>query len=71
MGKKVKVHYGLGNIPYTIITTATAMIGYNIHGSIGYAIVDFFFAPIVWIKWLIYHEVNLTIIKETFSFFFK
>jgi hypothetical protein len=47
------------------------MIGYNIHGSIGYAIVDFFFAPIVWIKWLIYHEVNLTIIKETFSFFFK
>ena len=56
---------------YRIVCVCTAMIGYNIHGSVGWSILDFFFAPLVWIKWLVLHEVNLTIIKDTFSFFFN
>jgi hypothetical protein len=49
----------------------TAMIGYRIHNSIGWAIIDFFFFPLAWIKWLILHQVNLTIIKQTFAFFLQ
>jgi hypothetical protein len=63
--------YGIGNFLYTIVAIATAIIGYNIHGSIFWAIVDFLFAPIAWIKWLICQEVNLTIIRESFSFFMQ
>lgn len=54
---------------YTIFCLVTSMIGYTIHDSVFWAIVDFFFAPLAWAKWLILHEVNLTIIKQTFSFF--
>lgn len=53
-----------------IICALTAMIGHTIHGSLFWAIVDFFFAPIAWVKWLICKEVTLTIIKETFTWFF-
>jgi hypothetical protein len=54
---------------YIIFSVATATIGYRIHNSIFWAVIDFLFAPLVWLKWLILHEVNLTIIKEAFSFF--
>lgn len=57
-------------IIYTIFVIATAMIGYTIHNSIVWAVFDFFFAPLVWIKWLFFHEVNISIIKQTFDFFF-
>ena len=53
------------------ISFLTGMIGYQIHNSIFWAIMNFIFWPISWIKWLIYHEVNLSIIKETFSWFLK
>ena len=56
---------------YTIFCVLTAMIGYTIHGSFIWAIADFFFAPLAWLKWLILHEVTLTIIKETFTWFFN
>lgn len=56
---------------YVVVSTATAMIGYNIHHNWFYSILDFIFTPIAWIWWLINHDVNLTIIKDTFSFFFK
>lgn len=56
---------------YFILSIATAMIGYNIHKSLIWSIFDFFFAPLVWAKWLIMQQVNLSIIKETFSFFLK
>jgi hypothetical protein len=55
----------------SIFCLATAMIGYQIHGSLFWSIIDFIFTPIVWCKWLIMHQVNLSIIKETFSFFLK
>jgi hypothetical protein len=48
----------------------TAMIGYHIHGSLFWAIMDFIFAPFAVVKWLIYHQVTLDVIKQTFSWFF-
>jgi hypothetical protein len=59
--------YGLMHL---ILGILTAMIGKTIHGSTGWAILDFFFFPFAWIKWLICHEVTLTIIKKTFTWFF-
>lgn len=61
----------LGSALYSIFAIATAMIGYNINNSLFWAIIDFIFSPLAWIKWLICHEVNITIIKETFAFFLK
>jgi len=62
---------GFGGVLYTIFCVVTAMIGHTIHHSIFWSVVDFFFAPIAWVKWLICHEVYMSIIKETFSFFFR
>ena len=66
-----KVTIKIFNFPYILFQLPTAMIGYTIHKSIGWAIMDFIFAPIVWCKWLITQEVNMSIIKETFNFFLK
>lgn len=49
----------------------TSIVGYTINDSLFWAVVDFFFWPFAWIKWLICHEVSLSIIKESFSFFLK
>ena len=56
---------------YMIVCLLTAMIGYTIHNSIFWSIMDFIFTPLAYMKWIIYHEVNITIIKETFAWFFK
>lgn len=56
---------------YVIFDVCTAMIGHTIHHSVFWSVMDFFFSPIAWIKWLICQEVNMTIIRETFSFFLK
>ena len=59
---------------YFLIAVATAMIGWQVHivetghGSIFWTFIDFWFWPIAWIKWLLCHEVNMTLIKYTFSF---
>ena len=47
---------------------ATAMVGYTIHSSVIWSIVDLCLAPLVWGKWLVCHEVNLTVLKHTFEF---
>lgn len=52
-----------------IFATCISMIGYTIHGSIFWSVMDFMFSPITLVKWLFYHEITLTIIKQTFSFF--
>ena len=65
----------IGSFVYSIIAIATAMIGYQINTNEGsyvpflWSIIDFLFMPLAWIKWLICQEVNLTVIKHTFSFF--
>jgi len=56
---------------YIIISASTAMIGYTIHNSIFWSVMDFLFTPIAWVKWLICHEVTLNIIKSTFTWFFN
>lgn len=56
---------------YALFCVCTAIIGYKIHGSLFWAIVNFFLAPISWFGWLVCQDVNITIIKESFSFFFK
>ena len=48
----------------------TALIGYQIHHSFFWSVMDYLFSPFAWIKWFIFQEVNLTIIKSAFSFFF-
>ncbi len=54
---------------FIIIAMLTAFIGYHIHGSIFWCIMDWFFWPFAWLKWLICHQVNVTIIKDAFAFF--
>lgn len=53
-----------------IFCTIVAMVGYEIHHSTFWAIIDFIFAPVAVIKWLVYHELTLNVIKGAFSFFF-
>jgi hypothetical protein len=55
---------------YTVFSVLTAMVGYTIHGSLFWSIIDFLFTPLVIIKWLICHEITLNVIKETFTWFF-
>jgi hypothetical protein len=55
---------------YLIFSILVAMVGYHIHGSLFWSVMDFIFTPITIIKWLICHEVTMTIIKDTFSWFF-
>jgi len=69
--KETKITFNLGSLVWTILGVLTAMIGYNIHGSVFWSIMDFFFVPLAWIKWLIFHEVSLSVIKNTFEFFLK
>jgi hypothetical protein len=59
----------IGSLIYTLTCLATAMIGHTIHHSLFWSIVDFFFTPLAWMKWLICHQVTLSIIKQTFNFF--
>jgi hypothetical protein len=61
----------LGGILYLIFSVATAMIEYTISNSGLDAFWAFIFTPFFWIYWLVTHEINLTIIKETFAFFLK
>jgi len=62
--------FSMKKLLYLVLSVMTAMVGYTIHGSVCWAIVDFFFTPIAIIKWLICHELTLSVIKETFSWFF-
>ena len=61
----------MGKLIYTLFCIFTAIVGYAIHHSIFYAIINFIFAPIAWVYWLICQDVNLTVIQNAFSFFLK
>lgn len=69
--KKVTYNFKPISLPTILFSLPTAMICYQIHSSTFWAIMDFIFWPIVWIKWFIFHEVTLSIIKEAFSWFLK
>jgi len=61
----------LGELAYFMLCLFTAMIGYSRHGSLFWSIIDFILMPIVWCKWLILHQVNITMIERTFDFLLK
>jgi hypothetical protein len=61
---------GGGGLLYFVFSILTAMVGHTIHGSLFWSIIDFIFVPFVWIKWIWFHEVTLTVIKTTFPWFF-
>lgn len=69
--RKVTYNFRPISLPTILFSLPTAMIGYQIHSSTFWAIMDFIFWPIVWIKWFIFHEVTLSIIKEAFSWFLQ
>lgn len=56
---------------YTLFCVATGMVGFTIHGSLGWSLINVLFSLFSWAKWLICHEVNVSIIKQTFSFIFN
>jgi len=56
---------------WLLMAIATAMIGHRVNDSLFWAIVDFFFWPLAWAKWLICQQVNISIIRETFAFFLR
>ncbi len=55
---------------WLIAATATAMIGHTIHGGWFWTLMNFIFWPLSWVKWLVFHDVTLAIIKRSFEFFF-
>jgi len=66
----------IGSIVHLLIQIATAMLAYTINVNANsscplfWAIVDFFppFTWIAWIKWFVCHQINMTVIHQTFSF---
>jgi len=58
-------------ILYLIFSVLTAMLGYTIHGSIFWCIMDFIFTPITWVKWIIFHEITASVFQQTFPWFFN
>ena len=74
MAKDVKISFGVGNsissYLYLVFCVLTSMVGYTIHKSYFYSVMDLLFAPVVWLKWLLFKEVTLQIIKSTFDWFF-
>lgn len=57
-------------ILYTIFAVLTAMVSWNLYHSILNAIACFLFSPIAWIIWLVNHTVTLSVLKNTFAWFF-
>lgn len=49
---------------WIVASLFTTLVGQTIHGT-WWGIVDFFFWPLVWIKWVLFGEVNLSVLKET------
>lgn len=55
-----------------ICAVCTAIIGYTINnGSIFWTIIDYMFWPVAIIKWLICHQLCMSVVKDAFSFFMK
>jgi hypothetical protein len=61
----------LGGILALAISLFTAMVGHTGHHSVFWAIMDFIFWPIAWIKWLCLHQVTAATVRQTFSWFFN
>lgn len=60
----------VGRFPFKfwVFGVPTTIIGWAIHGSIFWSIMDLIFWPFAWIKWLIFEEVTIEIITHAFDF---
>ena len=58
-------------ILYLFFSIVTGMVGYYVNKSYFWAILNFVFPIFSWLKWLIFHQVTLNIIKDTFAWFFN
>jgi hypothetical protein len=56
---------------YLFLAAIVAILGYHIHGSVFFGFIDFLFWPLALMKWLIYKQISLSVIKSTFTWFFK
>lgn len=55
-----------------ILAFIVGMLGYKLNSdSVFWGVIDGIFYPIVLIKWLICEQLNITLIGNTFPFFFK
>lgn len=59
-----------GGILWLVFDIAVSMVGYTIHHSIFWSIVDFIFSPVAVVWWLLTHQLTLTVLKTTFAWFF-
>jgi L-lactate permease len=56
----------------SVLAVVVGMIGYKLNNdSFFWGIVDGLFYPIALIKWIVCDELTLTLIKQTFPFFFN
>ena len=66
-----KITYYQSNYSW-VMALIVGMMGYTLNdNSIGWGIIDGIFYPIVLIKWIICEELTLSLIKNTFPFFFN
>ena len=54
---------------YLFIAIFISMIGYTIHHSVFWCIIDYIFWPIALIKFIFCHEITLSVIKASFAWF--
>ena len=67
--KDSKVKWNFKLSIWQLLNLLTAMVGYHIHHSIFWSVMDFLFMPFAIAKWLIMHQISISIIHDTFSFF--
>jgi len=63
--------WSIGRLLFIAVAIFTAIIGYHIHGSVFWTIMDWIFWPFAWLKWLLCQEVSMSVIKDSFAFFMK
>ncbi len=59
----------LSNWAYLIFCVLTGMVAHRLYHDVLISIISGIFWPIAWIKWLICHEVTLSVLKYTFNWF--
>ena len=58
-------------ILYWIAGLFTSIIGYEIHQSVFYGIMNLLFWPFTWAYWLLTKGVSISLIKQAFEFFLQ
>ena len=66
-----KTYHYRSNYSY-VLAYIVGVLGYNLNNnSLFWGIIDAIFYPIVLIKWLICEELTLSLVKQSFPFFFN